>query len=345
MSNPVIEKPRMPQPERVTIQVNYSCNQSCLHCYQKAGPHLVGKDREAVQDFVPVIRHLYNLGFRELKIMGGEPLLYQGLIELLEEARRCGLTTSLITGGSAGDRRTWERMAGLVDTVWFSIYHTDPEIHDHLVQRKGALEALWRNSEALEGGIKRGFHLLLNRLLLHDLEPTLSILCRKGADAIKILWPSPDGAAVENWSLYSIQPQEWPWIASVAVHVGGLFPTVKIALARHALEEGGGFTADPKSACSYGDRKLWGVDPKGLLYPCCLLMEHEDYAIGPAGELTIEEIEQRVMALAERDRVKRLGPLSECGTCPALLTESGEDRRAVPGWRPVCPLVQVGIDR
>jgi hypothetical protein len=74
-------------------------------------------------------------------------------------------------------------------------------------------------------------------------------------------------------------------------------------------------------------------------------MEHEEYSLGPVCELTIGEIERRVLGLAEKDRGRQLGPLTGCGTCPALLTESGEDRRASPGWEPVCPLFQVGIGR
>ena len=335
---------------RVTLEISFGCNQHCLHCYKDAGPDLLLNDRKGFRNYPLILQRLRDFGFYELKLTGGEPLLYPSLKELLSEAQQLGFHVSLISGGSAGTKEQWHYLGHSLEHIWFSLCHIEASIHDNLVQREGALNSLWRHFDLIsEYKVKRGVYLLLNSYLIDDLKRILTYLCRRGVHAIKILWPSPQGAALRNWSKYSISILRWPDVQETASHVSQKYPEVKISLARHAIHNGKLFKKalkqDYRLSCNYGDSNVWGVDPEGLLYPCCLLTNNANYAIGHVLDLSFREVKRRLAGFVLRDlqRNPPVGPLSGTGFCPAMLNSSGQDLRFNKGSSPVCPLFQISI--
>jgi len=327
---------------RVTLQVNYGCNQRCLHCFQSAGPDLIARDREGSRDFVPIIRRLREFGFKELKVLGGEPLLYSALEELMLVAQSLGFRSSIVTGGSTGSANKWRQLADRVEEIWFSVYHLDKSVHDDLVQLPGALDILWRNLSIVADRTTAGAHLLISKRSIREVPRIVAGLCAKGILKIKILRPTPQGAALRNWAEYDISFEEWERLRQDIFLLKEEFKDVRLAIAHQALEGSAEIELSNTAVCSYGDRKLWGVNPEGLLYPCCLLMEDASYALGHVLQLTPTLLAERLTSRIKLDSMRGVGPLSGEGACPALLGAEG-DRRAKRGWRLMCPLNQVQI--
>jgi len=90
------------------------------------------------------VRWLYReagrAGLAQLVVWGGEPLLRDALPDLLDEARRAGLLTTLISNGwLLGER--WPELRGRVDALILSLDEVGPA-HDRLRGLPGLFERL-----------------------------------------------------------------------------------------------------------------------------------------------------------------------------------------------------------
>lgn len=84
------------------------------------------------------LRDASAMGYRELVLEGGEPLLHRGLCEILTRAQRHSLRTTLVTNGTLlHQARRLHKVATLVDRVAVELHGID-EVHDLAVQREGA---------------------------------------------------------------------------------------------------------------------------------------------------------------------------------------------------------------
>ncbi|MGC8573651.1 MAG: radical SAM protein [Caldisphaera sp.] len=84
-------------PYQVTIYITRQCNLNCTHCYISAGKPL--NDELGKEEWKHIIKNLSELGTKVLYILGGEPLLKDGIFEIIHYSTTLGLYTSLSTNG------------------------------------------------------------------------------------------------------------------------------------------------------------------------------------------------------------------------------------------------------
>lgn len=108
-------------PETVHVAVTTRCNQSCPGCYV---PRREGKSELTVADWCDLIAQWAQMWVFQIAVGGGEPLLYDGLFEVLACAREQGLVPNLTTNGTLLDVDTVRRLqqAGVarVNVSWFA---------------------------------------------------------------------------------------------------------------------------------------------------------------------------------------------------------------------------------
>ena len=109
--------------------VTYRCNARCGFCsiwQDRSVP------REIESSAAVVCRNLADvrsLGVRIVDFTGGEPLLHDGLPEILKYARRIGLRTTVTSNGIRYPSMARE-LAGVIDILQFSLHGADAETHD-----------------------------------------------------------------------------------------------------------------------------------------------------------------------------------------------------------------------
>lgn len=82
----------------VYIELTRGCNLRCIHCLNNSGTI---KDNELTKDeWISIINKFSNLGVQEIRFTGGEPLLFNGIYELIKYATKNGICTSLGTNGT-----------------------------------------------------------------------------------------------------------------------------------------------------------------------------------------------------------------------------------------------------
>ncbi|MFQ3214575.1 MAG: MoaA/NifB/PqqE/SkfB family radical SAM enzyme [Marivirga sp.] len=105
--------------------VTYRCNASCSFCdiWEKPSPYINLANAE--ENF----KALKKLGVKVIDFTGGEPLLHQGIDQLLTLAKSYGFITTLTTNCLLYPKKA-ESLKGLIDMLHFSLDSYDKEQHD-----------------------------------------------------------------------------------------------------------------------------------------------------------------------------------------------------------------------
>ena len=89
-------------PKTVIWECTRACNMACIHCGSgEPGPACNELSTEQISG---IVRELGSMGVRRFLATGGEPLLRPDILDVMEQAKACGLETGFSTNG-AGIRR------------------------------------------------------------------------------------------------------------------------------------------------------------------------------------------------------------------------------------------------
>jgi len=117
--------------ERLGIEVTTQCNIDCSHCFARAG--ISEPSSLSIELAKEIIGEGYSMGYRHLHITGGEPLLWEGLLEILDYGFELGYKTVFLnTNGTLLTKKVNRQLAkyhGL--SVSVSLEGTEA-LHEHL---------------------------------------------------------------------------------------------------------------------------------------------------------------------------------------------------------------------
>ena len=160
------------------------CNLACAHCYSLSGP----TEREELRPEVlsACLEDAAGLGYRQLAVSGGEPLLYGPLAEILSCARGLGMITTITSNGMLLTGRRWAPLAALVDVLAISIDGTPLE-HDQIRRREGAFAQTVANLEVVRSsGVPFGIIFTLTQHNVDSLEFVVRLAAEHGARGVQV---------------------------------------------------------------------------------------------------------------------------------------------------------------
>jgi radical SAM protein with 4Fe4S-binding SPASM domain len=120
------------------IEFNKSCNFRCLYCY--ASDHTETRQRDELNqsEFLELINQARELGARKIIILGGEPMLYPPIVEMIQYIRGLDLDVELFTNGTNITREMAQMLYDLGVRVVLKMNTFEEKIQDMLSGRKGA---------------------------------------------------------------------------------------------------------------------------------------------------------------------------------------------------------------
>lgn len=138
-------------PFSATVELTYSCNEACVHCYNPNSPREGGigtqkpipKGEMQIEDYFRLLDAMKQLGVVKIVFTGGDPFMKKGLLEILQYAHNHKFTFSVYTNGQAlyANRRLYDKLKEIYPQyIGLSIYSTIPEVHDSITRRKGSCE-------------------------------------------------------------------------------------------------------------------------------------------------------------------------------------------------------------
>lgn len=146
------------------ISVTDRCNLRCLYCVPKDGTnHVSENEMLSFDEIVKVCNQAAKLGISGVKITGGEPLIREGIPELVRMIHNVeGIEhVTLTTNGTLLDRYMDELVKNGLDAVNISIDSLNPERYCELT-RGGNLEDALRG---LEASVNSGITVKTNTVL------------------------------------------------------------------------------------------------------------------------------------------------------------------------------------
>ena len=171
-------------PYRMDLAVTYRCNNDCSHCYNarlRSYPEL------KTSDWKKIIDRLWSLNIPHLIFTGGEPTLREDLAELIQYAEDLGQITGLNTNARrlSDPGFTQSLVDAGLDHVQITVESHDPEIHDEMVNSKGA----WKQTIAgVQNALNSSLFVMTNTTMLknnqHSIGETLDFLIGMGVPTI-----------------------------------------------------------------------------------------------------------------------------------------------------------------
>lgn len=132
------------------ISVTDKCNLRCSYCMPPEGvPPLEHADLLSFEEIVAVVREAVKLGFRKIRLTGGEPLVRKGIVDLVRMIKAVdgveylGMTTN----GILLDRFAAELKAAGLDGINISLDTLDPDRYREIT-RVGRIEEALRGVDA-----------------------------------------------------------------------------------------------------------------------------------------------------------------------------------------------------
>jgi AdoMet-dependent heme synthase len=183
------------QPIMVSWNVTRECNLSCRHCYRDAGEK--ESNELSYDEGIRLIDEIAALGFKLLILSGGEPLLREDIMKLIEHAVAKGLRTVIGTNGTLITPAMAETLkkSGL-SRAGISIDSRDSASHDAFRCREGAYRDALKGIEACrEAGLPFQLHTTVREHNASEVEAITDLAIDCGAAAHHIFFLVPTGRA------------------------------------------------------------------------------------------------------------------------------------------------------
>ena len=155
--------------ERLGIEVTTQCNIDCSHCFARA--EISESSSLSLELVKEIITEGYDVGYRHLHITGGEPLLWEGLFDVLDYAFDVGYRTVFLNTNGTLITRNYARRLSQYDNLSISVSLEGGEaLHDHL-RGKGSY---MRTVKGIQAAIDENMKLLIFTTVCKSLLPELS---------------------------------------------------------------------------------------------------------------------------------------------------------------------------
>lgn len=121
------------------IDITSECNERCIHCYIPNGAKNQCK-RLSLQVFRLLVDDFVELGGKYIVLSGGEPLMHPDIMEMLRYCSEKNLETSIFSNLTLlSDGHLQMMKTSHVSLVQVSVYSMNPDVHDAITQKRGAL--------------------------------------------------------------------------------------------------------------------------------------------------------------------------------------------------------------
>jgi radical SAM protein with 4Fe4S-binding SPASM domain len=251
------------------VELLRGCPLLCVHCSAHAAPrHPLMLPLSRV---LTLIDEFATGGGQRITFTGGEPLTYPGLEQTLQRAREQGLCIRLFSSGVVfeGNRRVagstlLRRFAPLLDTVMYSVYAAEANVHDSVTSVPGSF---WLTIEAIKQtvalAIGTELHFVPTQTNYRDLPAVVALASELHVPRVGILRFVPQGRGKSKADELALDRTAHQWLRECIRELRSCYPQV-------ALTTGSAYNllaVDVPSPCNAGINQLV-VNADGSILPC-----------------------------------------------------------------------------
>ncbi|UGV41810.1 radical SAM protein [Methanococcoides orientis] len=255
-------------PEQVTISITEDCPNNCIHC---ALPDTKNRASLSAEDVKSTIDQVLDMGSTFIVFDGGEPLVYEGLEELISYVDGDLATTGMFTSGVGltKERAISLKEAGL-DMLSISLDSSTEKGHDTMRGRVGVFkDAIGAVKNSLDAGLLVNIYVVISPGNIDELDDFYKIATDLGVHEISFFEIVPTGRWMNRLDemMTADDHKKFDDFVKRTESMDG----PKVFAIPHVLK---------KMGCFAG-RKWLHITPEGDIFPCsCLPLSfgniHED---------------------------------------------------------------------
>jgi MoaA/NifB/PqqE/SkfB family radical SAM enzyme len=193
--------------KELKIEVTHQCPLACVHCSSDA--HGNNNNSMSVDNCIKIIKSAAKLEVEEISFSGGEPFLWNGLMNCVSIANGLNIKTIIYTSGNIDDfSKKCSQLfdAGLKEVV-FSLYSGDSQKHDRITRRNDSFnKTIKAIMSAKDIGLIVKIHFVIMKSNYQQLENIIKLCESYGVSSLSILRFVPQGRGKMLYS--SIMDQE-----------------------------------------------------------------------------------------------------------------------------------------
>jgi radical SAM protein with 4Fe4S-binding SPASM domain len=159
------------------IEFNQSCNFRCIYCY--ASDTTKRRNELTKEEFIDVLHQAKDLGARKIIILGGEPMLYPNIMEMIKYIRSLDMEIELFTNGANITQSVAQELFDNDVRAVLKMNTFDESLQDTLSGHKGSFIQI---QEALKNLKLAGYPSVKNPLGVS------SIICQQNIDELPKMW-------------------------------------------------------------------------------------------------------------------------------------------------------------
>lgn len=308
----------------LALEITRRCNLRCIHCYLSSGD--VGSEL-GLNEIKDLIKSTKDLGGTSVAFGGGEPLLRDDCIEMIEYAASLDLLISLGTNGTLIDEGLARLLSELPIKIQVSLDGARRATHD-LIRGEGSFDLAVRGidnliNEGMEKDIVIAFTPM--KINVNDIPGIVDFALERQIPVIQFPPLSPSGRAKNRWDELRLSEDEkssfWEYISKRSEELRGEMDLLADCFSMNIDNFGVPYR------CSIGTQLR--VDPDGYVYPCQCFHFGSEYRLGNIREKSLENI-------VDGPRLKEI--IINCFQRPSNIQECSECK-----WRNFCGSGCMGI--
>lgn len=184
-------------PEQVTISITEECPNNCIHC---ALPDTKNKDRLSPEMIKDVIDQALDMGTTLIIFDGGEPLVYDGLDDLIRHVDANRAVSAMFTSGVGltPQRASSLKEAGLY-MVSVSFDSANEGGHDHMRGRVGVYkDAINAVKNSMNAGLLVNIYVVISPRNIDELDDFYTLACEMGVHELSFYEIVPTGRWIDH---------------------------------------------------------------------------------------------------------------------------------------------------
>lgn len=272
---------------QVTWEVTRFCNLFCDHCCTDSGPAVDRRVEPATSALIAAAKQLAEANITKVHFSGGEPLLREGFLDLLDAIDSARVRVHIASNGYHLDEGIVERLKNAgVSKLSVSLDGGDAAQHDLLRRRRGAFDRTVAGiGRAVAAGVHVGVSVTVTPMNLHTLSRLMGTLVGIGVSNVSFHSVFPVGRAARHPDLALGSGLLQTFESEVRQLVRRFGQEVEID---HNFSSG----ASHKEVGCPAQTRLLHIDPFGDVSPCSWLYKTAPdlYRLGNISSAPLREI-------------------------------------------------------
>lgn len=272
----------------IALEITSRCNLRCVHCYLDAGAGTNVAGDVGLPAIVDIFRSVKKAGGVSVAIGGGEPLLRDDCLDIIDAALAEDLLVSVGTNGTLLDRRIVEQLSRRPVKIQVSLDGASAAVHD-VMRGQGSFTATVEGIERLVKAGKGADICLACTVVKHNVSEIPALIdfaLRLGIPVIQFPPLAAAGRARSRYRDLCLSHEEllgfWGYVQGAARELKGKMDLLADCFSLSIDRAGTPFR------CTIGTQLR--IAPWGDVYPCQCFHDGREFCLGNVLATPLEEI-------------------------------------------------------